>query len=64
MGWKLAIKSADNYRFLRKMGVTVRKTIDVLIGTFCLHHNMSLLHDDRDFDPLIKYLKLNVVTCS
>jgi len=64
LGWELAVKSADNYRYLRKKGVTVRKTIDVLIGTFCLHHNISLLHDDRDFEPLIKYLDLNAVTCS
>ena len=63
LGWELAIKSADNYRFLRKKGVTVRKSIDVIIGTFCLHHNMSLLHDDRDFDPLIKYMELNALTC-
>jgi len=64
LGWELAVKSADNHRYLRKKGVTVRKTIDVLIGTFCLHHNISLLHDDRDFEPLIKYLDLNAVTCS
>ena len=63
LGRELAIKSAENYRLLKKKGVTVRKTIDVIIGTFCLHHNMSLLHDDRDFDPLIKYLKLNAITC-
>lgn len=64
LGRELAIKSAENYRLLRKKGVTDRKTIDVIIGTFCLYHNMSLLHDDRDFDPLIKYLKLNAVTSS
>ena len=63
LGSELAIKSAENYRLLRKKGLTVRKTIDVIIGSFCLHHNMSLLHDDRDFDPLIKYLKLNAITC-
>ncbi|MFC2161123.1 PIN domain nuclease [Acidobacteriota bacterium] len=61
LGWELAVKSADNYSYLRKKGVTVRKTIDVLIGTFCIYHNMSLLHDDRDFDPLVKYLKLKVI---
>jgi predicted nucleic acid-binding protein len=61
LGRELAIKSAENYRFLRKKGVTVRKTIDVMIGTFCIHHNISLLHDDQDFDPLAKHLKLNAV---
>ncbi len=61
VGQKLAIKSAMNYRFLRKKGVTVRKSIDVMIGTFCINHQISLLHDDRDFEPLEKYLKLKTV---
>ncbi|MDH7512330.1 MAG: PIN domain nuclease [Clostridiales bacterium] len=61
VGKTIAIKSAINYRFLRKKGVTVRKTIDVMIGTFCIHHNFSLLHDDSDFDPLEKYLKLKTI---
>jgi len=61
VGQELAIKSAMNYRFLRKKGVTVRKSIDVMIGTFCINHQISLLHDDRDFDPLGKYLKLKTV---
>jgi len=60
-GRELAIKSAMNYRFLRKQGVTVRKTIDVMIGTFCIHYRFSLLHDDRDFGPMEKYLKLKAV---
>lgn len=58
-GRELAVKSAENYRILRKKGVTVRKTIDILIGTFCIHHNISLLHDDRDFDPLTEHLNLD-----
>lgn len=61
LGQELAIKSAKNYRFLRKKGVTVHKTIDVIIGTFCIHHNISLLHDDQDFDPLTKHLGLRTV---
>jgi predicted nucleic acid-binding protein len=61
VGQKMAIKSAINYRLLRKKGVTVRKTIDIMIGTFCIHHQFSLLHDDRDFDPLEKYLKLKTI---
>ena len=62
VGQELAIKSALNYRFLRKNGVTVRKTIDVMIGTFCIHHHLSLLHDDRDFDPMERLLKLKTIT--
>jgi predicted nucleic acid-binding protein len=61
VGQDLAIKSALNYRFLRKNGVTVRKTIDVMIGTFCIHYHLSLLHDDRDFEPMEKYLKLKTI---
>ena len=61
LGQELAIKSAKNYRFLRKKGVAVHKTIDVIIGTFCIHHNISLLHDDQDFDPLTKHLGLHAV---
>jgi predicted nucleic acid-binding protein len=64
LGKELAIKSAENYRFLRKRGVTVRKTIDVIIGTFCIHHDISLLHDDQDFEPLAKHMRLNVVECA
>ena len=58
LGPELAIKSAENYRLLRKKGITVRKTIDIMIGTFCVHHNISLLHDDQDFSPLTKHLGL------
>ena len=60
-GRELALESAMNYRFLRQKGVTVRKTIDVIIGTFCIHHQLTLLHDDRDFDPMVKFLGLEVV---
>ena len=64
LGRELAIKSAENYRILRKKGVTVRKTIDVIIGTFCIHHNLTLLHDDQDFAPLVQHLNLKTVRCS
>ena len=56
----LAIQSAVNYRTLRRKGVTVRKMIDVMIGTFCIHHGLPLLHDDRDFDPMVKFLGLKI----
>ena len=60
-GKTVALKAAENYRFLRKKGVTVRKTIDVIIGTFCIERNITLLHGDRDFDPMVHYLGLTVV---
>ncbi len=61
LGQEVALKSALNYRYLRKKGLTIRKTIDVIIGTFCIHKAFSLLHDDRDFTPLEKHLNLRVV---
>ena len=48
----IAIKSAENFRALRKRGITARKTTDMLIGTFCIENNIPLLHNDRDFEPL------------
>ena len=60
-GQDLALESAMNYRFLRKKGVTVRKTIDVIIGTFCIHYQLSLLHDDKDFAPMVKFLGLEII---
>jgi len=61
VGQEIAVKSAQNYRFLRKNGVTVRKTIDIIIGTFCIHNQISLLHDDSDFDPMERFLKLKTI---
>jgi predicted nucleic acid-binding protein len=57
----LAIRAADNYRFLRQRGITVRKTIDVIIGTWCIANDFPLLHNDHDFDPMEQYLGLKVV---
>ena len=59
-GERMAIAAAENYRFLRAKGITVRKTIDMLIGTYCIANNIALLHSDRDFDPLEKHLGLKV----
>ena len=62
LGKKLAIKSAENYRKLRKKGITVRKTIDVIISTFCIENDIQLLHNDKDFFPFEKHLGLQSVT--
>ena len=56
----LAVRAARNYRALRQHGITVRKTIDMIIGTFCIERNHQLLHDDRDFDPMVRHLGLRV----
>ncbi len=60
-GVELAIASAENYRKLRREGITIRKTIDCLIATFCIRHGYSLLHNDKDFEPFERYLGLDVV---
>lgn len=60
-GQDIALESAMNYRLLRKKGVTVRKTIDIMIGTFCLHYQLPLLHDDRDFNPMVSFLGLEII---
>lgn len=57
----LAVKSAANYRFLRRQGITVRKTIDLMIGTFCVERGHALLHSDRDFEPMERFLGLQTV---
>ena len=59
-GYNVAIQSAQNYRRLRKAGITVRKTIDVIIATFCIIYGLTLLHDDRDFDPIASYFPLKM----
>ena len=56
----LAVRAARNYRLLRERGVTVRKTIDVIIGTFCIREGHALLHDDRDFNPMAEHLGLRI----
>lgn len=61
VGKNIALKSAENYRRLKKSGVTIRKTIDVLIATFCIENGHSLLHADRDFDLIAKHLPLMVL---
>ena len=60
-GQEVAIQAARNFRALRKVGVTVRKTIDTVIATRCIECGYDLLHSDRDFDPFVKHLGLRVV---
>jgi predicted nucleic acid-binding protein len=55
---ELAVKAAANYRFLRRRGITVRKTIDLVIGTYCIERGHTLLHSDRDFAPMESFLGL------
>lgn len=57
----LVILAARNYRILRDQGITVRKTIDMIIGTFCIERGHRLLHADRDFDPMGVHLGLQML---
>jgi predicted nucleic acid-binding protein len=58
VGHALAAEAARNYRLLRRKGITIRRTMDVLIGTFCIAHGHRLLHNDRDFRPMVEHLGL------
>ena len=57
-GDAIAVAAAGNFRSLRKRGITVRKTIDLLIGTWCIENRRPLLHNDGDFHPMARYLGL------
>ena len=57
-GHTMVERSAENFRFLRKKGITIRKTNDVIIATFCIENNFPLLFGDRDFIPFVDHLGL------
>ena len=59
LGRNNAIKCAENYRALRKRGITVRRTVDVIIATFCIEQDLPLLFADRDFMPFVRHLGLH-----
>ena len=58
---EIAVRAARNYRLLRARGVTVRRTVDLIIATFCIEREYALLHDDRGFDPIAHHLGLSIV---
>jgi predicted nucleic acid-binding protein len=58
LGQALAIRSAENYRSLRARGITIRRTLDVVIATYCIEHNHSLLFADKDYLPFVRHLGL------
>ena len=60
-GKEIAVQAAKNFRTLRRLGVTVRKTIDTVIATRCIESGYDLLHSDWDFDPFAQHLGLRVV---
>jgi predicted nucleic acid-binding protein len=58
VGQDIAIQAANNFRTLRSLGITVRKTIDTLIATSCIEKGLALLYRDKDFDPFVEHLGL------
>lgn len=58
---RIAVRAAAHDRFLRGLGITVRKTADLFIGTWCIENGCRFLHDDRNFGPMARYLGLRVV---
>lgn len=58
LGIDMAIKSAKNFRALRKKGITIRKTADIIIASYCIENHLSLLFSDKDFKPFAKHLGL------
>jgi len=60
-GREIAIQAARNFRAPRRLGMTVRKTIDTVIATRCIEGGYDLLRNDRDFEPFTRHLGLRVV---
>jgi len=60
-GPEIAVAAAMNFRLLRQLGITVRKTIDTIIATYCIENSLQLLYNDRDFDPFVINLGLQSV---
>ncbi len=58
-GDAIAVAAARNFRSLRRRGITVRKTVDLLIGTWCIENSVPLLHNDSDFHPMARLLGLD-----
>jgi predicted nucleic acid-binding protein len=58
VGEDVAFQATKNFRKLRTLGITIRKTIDTLIATSCIEKDLSLLYSDRDFDPFVQHLGL------
>lgn len=58
---RIALDAARNYRLLAGRGITVRSSIDMIIATFCIEHDYPLLHNDKDYRPIVEHLGLTSV---
>ncbi len=63
-GEDIAVQAAVNFRRLREIGITVRKTIDSVIATRCIENGYDLLHDDKDFAPFVEHLGLREIAAA
>ena len=63
-GESIAVAAAHNFRSLRRRGITIRRTIDLLIGTWCIENRAPLLHNDSDFRPMARHLGLIELTAA
>ena len=59
-GDAMAVQAARNFRTLRSLGIRIRKTVGLIIGTCCIVHDHTLLQTDRDFDPMARHLGLKL----
>jgi predicted nucleic acid-binding protein len=59
-GWSLAVQAAKNFRLLRSEAFTIRSTVDLMIGTWCIENDIPLLHHDRDYTVMEQHLGLKV----
>lgn len=57
-GFEICEKTSENYKYLRSIGITVRKTIDIIIGTYCIENGYEIIHNDIDFEHMEKHLGL------
>ena len=63
-GDAIAVAAARNFRSLRRRGITIRKTIDLVIGTWCIENRRPLLYNDGDFSPMARHLGLMEVSAT
>ena len=61
LGERRAAVAAARYRRLRRRGITIRKSADLIIGSWCIEEDVPLLYSDRDFEPLVEHEGLRKV---
>lgn len=57
----MPVRAAANYRALREHGITAKRTVDLVIATFCIERDHILLHRDKDYSYFEKHLGLRVL---